>query len=321
MKNHNEIICIFCPEPVGDDPPNEHIFPQNIYGIWITHDVCGKCNSQFGSKVDTQLLQYPPVVEAVDKLNLSKPLETMLRQAKITDVSDKKRMLQYRKGRVRVIPRKLDGRLEYSEEDGVTHLRNQLRKEKIGKDELERIIGEAREKIDKLQPGQSVDIAEHTIIKRHGEQVDIVYKTAVNPPYRPVAKIVLEFLFFCFPSGSNIIDTVRSDILRQIAIGNTDVESNIILPLVSDVEPKPFHKITMERFGDSLLMWLTFFGRRLFFIDCGKISGNPFAVLSNTVDPVGLFAINDCDITQKERQYAGIIYYQGDERKIEYFGE
>lgn len=58
--------CIMCMKEFSkNDMSNEHIFPAGIGGSLVIENVCKKCNSLLGSKVDTYLTDFPPVLFAL----------------------------------------------------------------------------------------------------------------------------------------------------------------------------------------------------------------------------------------------------------------
>jgi transposase-like protein len=67
------IKCIFC--LLEKEPSIEHVIPKSVGGVLTINYVCQDCNSELGSKVDSELNQhrhiYDTYLKIKDELNLT----------------------------------------------------------------------------------------------------------------------------------------------------------------------------------------------------------------------------------------------------------
>lgn len=289
LNNKIKQICIFCGKTDKEVSFNrEHLIPQSIGGkLYLDDCVCSLCNSFLGTKIDSEILKMPEILNAFESLNIKHDKDGILnRNYEITGSTDDNLELRYGK----IIKNKLifpaqklpDGSIIVPEKEYPKKLIEMVKKDKRLKEAglsemfINQKLKELIDKYNKSNVGEKTVSPELgiTLLKRYE-----IPKPNFNPKKKAnilplVSKIAYEFLFFIggalFFKDENI--KIQEQLIESINSGKPEKGLVFSRENPSFNTYKFLHFIFLEFYPNFAIIRVVFFGHLQFMVLVNKLS-------------------------------------------------
>jgi hypothetical protein len=300
-------MCIFCGRTDNDVKFNrEHIIPENVGGTLFLDDaVCVDCNSNLGTRVDSETLKLPDILKAFEKLNIPHDKDGILNRH--YNVTGQLGDIELKFGRVQdndfVFPpqRLADGSLMTPEENYFNSIEKvamrDTRLQEAGlslqqiRDELESL----RRSYENARGGDIVDCPRLGMaVRKHSDQLHIEVAPRNKANISPlIAKIAYEMLFVC--GGPEWFGKENAE-LRHLLLDSIDtmeIQRGVFVMRAeaSMADYAPIHLIRLEPHSGLTILRVVFFGHIEYVLTARPLSNDFVSSLKRSLQTDNLRAI------------------------------
>ncbi len=253
--------CSICLEP--KPLTSEHIIPESIGGTLSAELQCVDCNSNLGSELVSQAKQDPVLRLAIWSLRNKLPeLYLSMEQGQryyAKDVSGKEVPVKLKVGRFETEPHKReDGSLILDTKKGEKNMRQQLAKEGLTSNEIERSIQQLREAPENTQ----IRLSSERVAIKWG--VESFFPTLEKPEMDPRLVALVAYNYLCLLLGKDIFND-WFDFLRRFILSGVQ-NDRLTIETFSSRKYTCFHRLYPEFSHSGTKISLELFGWLVYII-------------------------------------------------------